>query len=218
MDQKIDKNHIDNSKNKLEKDVREFLQNINFNIIDADSKIYTSQNIIVGELDIIANFDDYLFLIEVNGDKTARSKKSIAFFSIWSEQTNVDLINKKYQLRTMRIIKLYFDLTKNSSDEESAAKDHLTKINENLIIYLDQFDYFVKYVKKVGTWAKNDFINFLGISDSSQTRSVHAIQYYIRNIPVFTFVERVDRLLQTCYVSRKRGNELVIKELLMKTE
>ena len=213
----MNKKHVNDAKNQFERDVGEFIQNIGFDVIDMDSKIYNSQKIIVGELDLLASFDDYLFLIEVNGDKSIGSKKSVTFFSIWSDQKNLDLINEKYQLRPMKVIRLYFDFTKTSSDKESAAKDHLTDKNGNIVVYLDDLDYFVKSVKKIGSWAKNDFINFLEISEPNRTRNIDAIQYYIRDIPVFSFVERVDRLLQTCYVSRKRGNEFGYQRTLNET-
>src|SRR5689334_18629887 len=109
MDSVLTKKQIFNTKNQLEKNVLELFENMGFNIIGTDSKIYNSKKIIVGELDVLASLDDYLFLVEVNGDSTVGSKKSVSFFSIWSDETNLELINKKHELRPMKVVRLYFD-------------------------------------------------------------------------------------------------------------
>ena len=52
------------------------------------------------------------------------------------------------------------------------------------------------------------FLDFVGYSARENIVKIDAIQYYIGDLAVFCFVERVDNLLRTCYISRRRTRDL----------
>ncbi len=106
-------------------------------------------------------------------------------------------------------MRIYFDLQHKTPDSGSAEIENVTKIGKmNKVCYSDDFEYFTNYVKRIGQWSKNDFLDFVGYSDRLNYVKVDAIQYFIGNLPVFCFVERVENLLRTCYISRRRIGDL----------
>ena len=106
-----------------------------------------------------------------------------------------------------KIVSLYFDFSKNSyKDESDTVVSFLKDKKLTSIAYRDDFEYFQSSVKKIGKWAKNDFLDWVGISDKKKTEDVDAIQYYIQEFPIYSFVQRVDTLLNSCYISRRRRN------------
>ncbi len=194
--------------NNNEREVGEFLSNLGFEFIDANSVITNSLGKIIGEIDLIFTFESYLFLVEVTKEKSAGGNKKIAFFSKWSEDSTLAILRKKYHMAPRKVVRLYFDLNKHDGGDESPAVQPQTQSDKlNKIIYLDDYEYFVASFKKIGIWAKNDFLDWLEIADESKSKEVEAIQYYIGDVPVFCFVERVDNLLHACYVSRRRTRD-----------
>jgi len=202
------KKEIAEAQTQSEKKVGNLFLDMGFNFIAIDSEIRKDgQSAKLGEIDLIFTFDDYVFLIEINGEKKAGSKKINDFFSKWNNTENLELIRKKHNFGPLNPIRLYFELTKNSDDTQSPAIDHSIEISSNALIFADDFDYFQKYVNKIGTWAKNDLLHFIGIKNKEDTRIINAIQFYIGDTAMFSFVERVDTLLNSCYVSRRRDKQ-----------
>ena len=58
-----------------------------------------------------------------------------------------------------------------------------------------------------------DWLNFEG---ESSAKIIDAIQFYIGDTPAFCFVEKVENLLKSCYVSRRRTNDSGYQRALKK--
>lgn len=74
-------------------------------------------------------------------------------------------------------------------------------------MYSDDNEHFNLYYKRIGRWVRNDLLDWLGYERRNKFEEIDAIQYYIGDVAVFCFVVKVDRLLETCYVARRRGND-----------
>lgn len=205
-------------KNENERNVAQLLLNLGFTFVDANPTIENSSKQKIGEIDSMFTFEDYLFLIEVSKDKHSGSSKKIAFFSKWSEKDNLEVIRKQYDLRPRKVMRVYFDLSTKTLPENSSAEIvRMTQSDKmNKVVYFDDYEYFLNSFKKIGPWAKNDLLDFLEFSDEKKSKEIDAIQYYIGDVPVFCFVEKVENLLHTCYVSRRRikdsGYQRTLKE------
>lgn len=203
--------------NDLERSVAEMLLNMGFEYFDSNSIIENSNSQRVGEIDLLFGFEDYLLIVEVSKDKHTSAKK-IAFFTKWAERANLELVRKKYDLRPRKVIRIYFDLGTSTPENPSAETLRITqKGSMNKIAYLDDYGYFMSYLKKIGSWSKNDFLDWLEFLDEDTTKTIDAIQFYIGDVPAFCFVERVDNLLKTCYVSRRKTKDLGYQRALKQT-
>src|SRR5437879_5611522 len=96
--------------NTEERSVAELLLNLGFTFVDSNSIIMNTANQRIGEIDLIFTFKDYLFLVEVSKDKHSSNKKS-AFFNKWDEHDNLAIVNKQYQLRPRKVMRVYVDLS-----------------------------------------------------------------------------------------------------------
>ncbi len=194
--------------NKNEREVADLLFKLGFTFVDANSIITNSSTQRIGEIDLIFTFKDYLFLVEVSKDKHSSNKKN-AFFIKWEDRDNLAIVNKLYQLRPRKVIRVYFDLSTKTPENPSHEVQRMTQSGKlNKVAYLDDYEYFLNCYKKIGLWAKNDLLDWLEFEDEKTSKQIDAIQYYIGDIPVFCFVERVFNLLHTCYVSRRRTKDV----------
>lgn len=196
---------IEDISNSSEKKIAKLFDGFGFKFIRAnyDVRLKLEKN---GEIDLIFTYDNFLFLIEVSEEKNS-SRKKFTFFSKWSDEQFLEPIRKNFDFSNKKIIKIYFDLYKNSYiDESDAVKKFLESKKQNIIGYKNDYEYFQLSLKKIGKWAKNDFLDWVGVSDKKKYEDIEAIQYYIQDLPVYTFVVRVDVLLNSCYISRRRRN------------
>lgn len=202
-------NQISKIKNEGERKVGNLLLTMGFTLIDSNSIILNSKSKRIGEIDLIFGFEDTIFLIDASIDKHSGNSKKLAFFSKWADKSNLNFLKKQCKLGNQKVMRIYFDLLHKTPDSGSAEIENVTEIGKmNKVCYSDDFDYFSKYVKKIGQWSKNDLLDFVGYTNRQNSVTVAAIQYYIGDLPVFCFVERVDNLLRTCYISRRRTDDL----------
>jgi len=200
---------INKIKNEEERNVGDLLLNLGFQLVDCNTIILNSSSQRIGEIDLIFTFDNYVFLVEVSKDNHSGSSKKIAFFSKWSDDGNLQILKKQYHLVSKKVIRIYFDLATESTDSISAEIRNMTIDGKmNSVLYKDDYEYFQNYRKMIGAWAKNDFLDMIDYSDDNKFKEIDAIQYYIGETPVFCFVEKVETLLKTCYVSRRRTKDL----------
>ncbi|MDH3313776.1 MAG: DGQHR domain-containing protein [Nitrosopumilus sp.] len=207
MSLKSDLEKIETSRTELERKVGKLLLKMGLHYVDSDSDIQKINQQKIGEIDHIFTYDDFLFLIEVNGEKKAGSKKINDFFSKWESKDNLKLIHEKHNLGPLTPVRIYFEFDKNSFDNLSPAIEHNIKKGSNVIVYADDFEYFRKYYDKIGSWSKNDFLNFIEVKNDEGNQKLDAIQFHIGDTVVFSFVQRVDILLKSCYVSRRRDKQ-----------
>ena len=192
-----------------ERKVGELLLNMGLTLVDSNVIVLNSHSQRIGEIDLIFEFEDTQFLIEVSIDKHSGNSKKLTFFSKWADLSNLSILRKQCKLGSYKIMRVYFDLQHQTPDVGSAEVANVTSLGKmNKVCYADDFDYFSNYVKKIGSWSKNDFLDFVGFQGRENMVKIDAIQYYIEDLVVFCFVERVDNLLRACYVSRRRINDL----------
>ena len=204
--------------NDAEREVAELLLDMGFTFIDSNSIIQNSSSQRVGEIDLLFSFEDYLLIVEVSKDKSSGNAKKITFFTKWSERSNLTLLRNHYGLRPRKVLRVYFDLATSTPENPSAESTRLTQDRTgNKIAYLDDYAYFINNLKKIGSWSKNDFLDWLSFEDEPRSKTIDAIQYYIGDTPAFCFVEKVENLLQSCYVSRRRTNDMGYQRALKKT-
>ena len=193
-----------NIENELEQNVAKLFHDMKFNFVDSNF-ILNSGNEVLGEIDLIFTYDKFLFLIEVTNDKYHRTEKKITYFTKCSQNEFIQQVRDRYDHPNKKIVKLYFDFSKKTfKDESESVNTFLIDRNSEMIAYKDDFDYFLNSSKKIGQWARNDFFDWAELEDSKKTIDVQAIQYYIQDLPVYCFVESVDVLLHSCYISRRR--------------
>lgn len=204
--------------NDTERDVAELLLNMGFTFIDSNSIILNDSEQRIGEIDLLFSFDDYLLIIEASKDSRSGNAKKITWFTKWSDRSNQTFLRNQHNLRPRKILRIYFDLATRTPENPSAESTRLTQDGTgNKIAYLDDYAYFLNSLKKIGSWSKNDFLDWLNFEDEPRTKTIDAIQYYIGDTPAFCFVEKVENLLQSCYVSRRRTNDMGYQRALKKT-
>ena len=204
-------------KNDAERDIAELLFNMGFTFIDSNSIILNSSNQRVGEIDLLFSFEDYLFIIEVSTDKSSGNTKKITWFTKWSDRSNQTLLRNHHSLRPRKILRIYFDLATRTPENPSAESTRITQNGtRNKIVFLDDYAYFLNNLKKIGPWSKNDFLDWLNFEGESNAKKVDAIQFYIGETPAFCFVEKIENLLRSCYVSRRRTKDLGYQRALKK--
>ena len=199
---------IEKIKDPNEKKVARFLHSIGFDFVKSGFELKNDKNKPIAEIDLIFKFDTYLFIVEVNDDHSAGRRKKFTFFTQWETSEYLEKIRSAFNASHKKIVKIYFDFTIKTFKEESDSIPTLLNDHKmNHVAYKEDFDYFVNCARKIGKWARNDFLDWLEIPDQKKTKPIEAVQYYIGDTPAFCFVERVDTLLQSCYISRRRRSE-----------
>ena len=196
--------HIESIINPLERNVAKLFHDMDFQFVAANFDVKLEKEKL-GEIDLLFTFDKFLFLIALTADTGDRSRKKITFFSKWAKDEFIKPVRDNFGLSNKKIVKVYFDFSKDSFKDESDNVNSFLKDQKlDVIAYNDDYNYFVNSVKKTGKWARNDFLDWVGVVDRLTTEEADAIQYYIQDIPVYSFVQRVDTLLNSCYISRRR--------------
>lgn len=192
--------------NQYEQEIKYLFDNLGFDFVAKNAELWKG-NEKIGEIDLLYTFGRFLFLIEVSSVGDDRTQKKLLFFSKWENSDFLEPIKNAFELSGKKIVKIYLDYSKNSYTEESEVVINSLKGKElDLIGYKEDIDYFLNSVNKIGQWARNDFLDWTGIEDNLQYKDTPAIQYYIQNLPVYCFVESIDVLLNSCYISRRRRN------------
>jgi|GEM_PF-3286928 len=203
------KRKLDNAKTQSERDIGYLMLDFGFEFIDLDRKIKNEEGKEIGEIDLTFRWKEYLFLEEVNGTKGAGTSKIDHFFSRWTNKNNIEKIREQFGLPPLKTVRIYFECTKETPKDTSASLNHHKNPEDmNKIVYMDDLEYFQKNAKIIGKWSRNDFLDFIDIKAPETSKKIDAIQFYISEQPVFAFVEKVNTLLDICYVSRRRNKDL----------
>ena len=201
--------------NEGERRVGNLLLSMGFKLIGSRIIVLNSQLQIIGEIDLIFELEHTLFLVEVSTSRHPDNNKKIAFFHKWADESNLSTLKKQCKLGSQKIMRVYFDLRHKTPDSGSVEIKNVTASGKmNKICYEDDFNYFLDCVKKIGDWSKNDFLDFVEYDTREHLVKTDAIQYYIGDLVVFCFVMRVDDLLRTCYISRRRIGDLGYQRIL----
>lgn len=188
-----------------EQEIGHLLANLGLEYIGGDIEIRASSGSTIGEIDMLFQFNGFLFIIEITNERN--SEKINQFFSKWGTDENLRLVRSKFRLSPrLPVLRVYCDLSRTTPSQLPASISHNVCGNTNLnrILYKDDIDYFKESFRIIGMWARNDLLNVLKIPRSPTARPIDAIQFYIGDTPAFIFVEPVKSLLESCYIFRRR--------------
>ena len=145
--------------NEDEKKVARFLLNLELEFIDCNLQIGELKHNLLGEIDLLYKFQDYLFLIEVS-KKTNANEKRFGFFTKWTDEDILKWITEQYKLQPKKIFRIYFEM--NAQKPQSFPSPLLEKMTKkgkrNLVIYSNQFENLEKINSND---ARNEFLNSL---------------------------------------------------------
>lgn len=134
-----------------ERQVGDLLLNMGFTLIDSNVIVLNSDSKRIGEIDLIFEVENTLFLIDASMDKHSGSSKKLAFISKWTDKSNLNFLKKQCKLGNQKVMRIYFDLQHKTPDSGSAEIENVTKIGKmNKVCYSDDFEYFTNYVKRIG--------------------------------------------------------------------
>jgi hypothetical protein len=143
-----------------EKEVENFLINVGFSKIMSNETI-TDSKAEIGEIDSLFEYKNYLLIIEVSTKKRLDNQKKNFFFSKWSDDYNLRILRKKYNLRKKKTFRIYFDrVTK--TPENHAGLDHITKRKKgNKVVYLDMYEKFQENFSKNPFSIQKNFLKWI---------------------------------------------------------
>ncbi len=195
-----------NAKNEDEYKVNKLFFDTYFEYLGSSVEFSTKQGII-GEIDGIWSIDDnkYVILVETTAKKDGLTEKMERFFNLWSNQKNIELIKKNFKLsRGTKIVRIFFDLKHTKSHDELPSVEHIFRDKNNHYLNLIDYRYLERQIKMIGKHAKSDLLHTLKIPKNWSSDGVPAIRTFLGNEEVFLFSLTVKKLLETCYVSRRK--------------
>lgn len=150
---------ISNIRDENEKKVARFLQKLGFEFIECNLKVGDLEHQLLGEIDLIYKFQNYLFLVEVSKEGKANEKR-FAFFIKWVDSDVLKWITKKYQLRSAKIIRIYFEMqAKKPTNFPSKLLQTMTKKGKmNMVVYSDRYEILEGILQKDSQNARNEFL------------------------------------------------------------
>jgi len=165
--------------NENERKVAEFLRKLGFEFVECNFKIGEFEHQLLGEIDLLYKFQDYLFLVEVSKEKNANEKR-FAFFTKWADKDVLKWITEKLQLRPKKIIRVYFEMNaKMPENFVSPLLEIMTKNGKmNKVVYSDRYDVIENILQKNNQDAKHEFLKELGLSGQNSFKT--ALKRYLR--------------------------------------
>lgn len=203
------------------KDVGNLLLDLGLELIACDDNGSTriiKDNDEIGKLDLVYKDDEIkrFFIIEVSTRKREASEKIDHFFSRWEDTTNIDLIKQKFSITGIyKISRVFFELT---AQEIPSSVMHKLENPSNSVFLTYDLKYFLDAYRKIGKWAKNDLYSFMRIEPPKPVPFVdmQAMQYYLGDVRAYLYLDRVDRILNYCYIFRRIKNDKGYQRILEK--
>jgi DGQHR domain-containing protein len=161
----------------------------------------------------------FVFIVEVSDQSTQQNEKIDHFFSRWIDPANLDLFLGPMGMTGVKNMRTYVDMSRDSKAAETASvRHHLQRTDfPNRILFSDDIDYFQRITKIIGKWARSDLLSYLRVPRSLTSVRTGAIQFYLEDYPAFSFVSDVRTLLDSCYISRRLGEEKGYQRALNET-
>jgi hypothetical protein len=194
---------LGNMKNKYETEVATLLYRFDLDFYGLNEEIVDSNNNVIGEIDVICGYSNYIFFIEVKKKKSKIKDEADPWFSRWSDDTNLTLVRTKLDLPDYKIKRIFIDLAHNQGEIKLSSINHILKEDDNHYIFNNDIDYFKYNYEIIGKIARNDFFNFIDLPRRMLSTPIDAIKFYLGNIPAYSFIARVSELLETCYIQRR---------------
>jgi len=120
--------------------VAKFLDRIGFTFVASRSQFNKSEAEVAREIDLLFTFQNCLFIIEVSTVKTGRNFKIIVFLYRWSKQKNFQRLKKKHSAVPNNVMRIFFDLSKDTPENKSEDVEEIAKDPGNKVIYRDEFE------------------------------------------------------------------------------
>lgn len=194
---------LENMKYPSETDVAKLFYHFNLDFYGLNEEISDKEGNVIGEIDILCGFSDYIFFIEVTTKKDDIKNEADHWYSRWSDEHNISLVRSKVDIPDYKIKRIFIDLAHNNGDIKLASLNHILKETDNHYIFKDDIEYFKLNSDTIGIVARNDFFNYIKLPREGLFKSIDAIKFYLGNIPAYSFIARVSELLETCYIQRR---------------
>jgi DGQHR domain-containing protein len=162
----------------------------------------------VGNADLVFEYENHFFVIEVSLQREQRNEKILAWFQ-WFNPTLVEIVRRTCEIqRNKRPFRVYVDLTRSSDGEGADSLPNEVRDSElsNAVIFKDDIEYFEDVYTKVRLFARYDLLSFLGVHPEESSIPIRgATQFYMGNVYALSFVLSAEILLKSAYVFRRRG-------------
>ena len=123
-----------------ERKVADFLSKIGFSFVASRSQFNKSEAEVAREIDLLFTYQNCLFIIEVSTVKTGRNFKIITFMYRWSKRKNYERLKQKHPTVPNNVMRIFFDLSKNTPENKSQDVEELAEDLGNMVIYKDVFE------------------------------------------------------------------------------
>ena len=120
--------------------VANFLVKIGFSFVASRSQFNKSEAEVAREIDLLFTYQNCLFIIEVSTVKTGRNFKIITFMYRWSKRKNFERLKEKHPTVPNNVMRIFFDLSKNTPENKSQDVEELDEDSGNMVIYKDVFE------------------------------------------------------------------------------
>jgi len=197
-------------------EIEKLFSGLNFKLMERNLKVQNSKGEIIGEIDLVYHFEDgdIIFIIEVTRLKTNLHEKVDHFFSRWSDRENLSYLFRQTKLPIKKTHRIFVDfLQLSESGIPASLKRHFersksnSETSRNHYLFKDDIEYFIDTQTKVGVVARNDLLSYLEIERRREFQPIDAIQFYVGDHPAFAFAAKVNTLLESCYVFRRRKRD-----------
>jgi len=187
--------------------ITQLLDNFGFKIVAIEDDVLDDNGNVIGELDIIATFEEHIFFFEITTQKTKIKEKANFWFSRFSEDDIILLVINKHKLPRKKVIRIFIDLSHKRGQINLASLNQSLKNKNNKYLFFDDIEYFMDNYQHIGKVTRNDFFYFIDLPRTSKYEEINAIKFFIDKIPAYSFIAPVEGLLEVCYVMRKYDGE-----------
>jgi hypothetical protein len=123
-----------------ERKVAIFLDKIGFDFVYSRSQFNKSKAEVSREIDLLFTFKNCSFIIEVSTVREGRNFKIITFLYRWSKRKNLERLKKKHLTLPNHIMRVFFDLSKDTPENKSEDVEEISEELGNIVIYRDVYE------------------------------------------------------------------------------
>ena len=136
----ISEHELSTIKNEHERKVAVFLDKIGFSFVASRSEFNKSKAEKAREIDLLFTYKKCSFIVEVSTVKEGRNFKIITFLYRWSKRKNLERLKKKHPTIPNHIMRIFFDLSKDTPENKSQDVEELAEELGNIVIYREIFE------------------------------------------------------------------------------
>ena len=117
-----------------------FLDKIGFSFVSSRSQFNKSEAEVAREIDLLFTYKKCSFIIEVSTVRQGRNFKIITFLYRWSRRKNLERLKKKYPTIPNHIMRIFFDLSKDTPENKSQDVEEFCEEPGNMVIYREIYE------------------------------------------------------------------------------